>query len=204
MTTYLADSADLTDVADAIRAKGGTSAALAWPGGFVDAIGAIETGGGGGGWTEYVIEPTFDGVMMYEFHLSDAGLSYSDFAVGATSLMWFEVTQDLDLLVWLDENDDDDFDLQIPAGTCLQCTAVETKATLKMAYSAFTLGASGAYGFLGWVCSSDGTVTSTLSGEPNRGAATSAPAFKNRNNGAIVDAYSYATERTRLHILKAS
>lgn len=39
-------NADLTSVADAIRAKGGTSASLAFPAGFVDAIGDIETGGG--------------------------------------------------------------------------------------------------------------------------------------------------------------
>lgn len=41
--------ADLTSVANAIRTKGGTSAQLAFPSGFVDAIDAIETGGGG--WT---------------------------------------------------------------------------------------------------------------------------------------------------------
>lgn len=40
--------ADLTSVADAIRTKGGTSAALAFPAGFVSAVEAIETGGGGG------------------------------------------------------------------------------------------------------------------------------------------------------------
>lgn len=38
--------ADLEDVADAIRAKGGTSAQLAFPAGFVSAIGDIQTGGG--------------------------------------------------------------------------------------------------------------------------------------------------------------
>lgn len=38
--------ADLTSVANAIRTKGGTSASLAFPAGFVDAIDAIETGGG--------------------------------------------------------------------------------------------------------------------------------------------------------------
>lgn len=43
--------ADLTSVANAIRTKGGTSAQLAFPAGFVDAIDAIETGGGGGGYT---------------------------------------------------------------------------------------------------------------------------------------------------------
>ena len=38
--------ADLTTVADAIRAKGGTSDALTFPGGFASAISAIATGGG--------------------------------------------------------------------------------------------------------------------------------------------------------------
>ena len=46
----LVDSAqldtDLTAVADAIRTKGGTNAPLAFPQGFVDAVGAIESGGG--------------------------------------------------------------------------------------------------------------------------------------------------------------
>ena len=37
---------DLTAVANAIRTKGGTSAQLAFPAGFVDAVEAIETGGG--------------------------------------------------------------------------------------------------------------------------------------------------------------
>ena len=40
---------DLTSVADAIRSKGGTSEALAFPAGFVSAIAAIEAGGSGGG-----------------------------------------------------------------------------------------------------------------------------------------------------------
>lgn len=39
--------ADLTSVANAIRTKGGTSAALAFPADFVSAIAAIPTGGGG-------------------------------------------------------------------------------------------------------------------------------------------------------------
>lgn len=39
--------ADLASVADAIRTKGGTSAQLAFPADFVQAIGDIETGGGG-------------------------------------------------------------------------------------------------------------------------------------------------------------
>lgn len=51
MATYRVTDTELTQVADAIRAKGGTSAALTWPGGFEDAVEAIQGGGGG---TEYV------------------------------------------------------------------------------------------------------------------------------------------------------
>jgi len=47
MSDYIATSADLTSVANAIRAKGGTSAQLAFPADFVQAIEDIETGGGG-------------------------------------------------------------------------------------------------------------------------------------------------------------
>lgn len=47
MSNYLVDGADLTSVADAIRTKGSTSGQLAFPEGFVSAIEAIETGGGG-------------------------------------------------------------------------------------------------------------------------------------------------------------
>lgn len=45
-TTYLTDSADLTAVADAIRAKSGGSNQLAFPAGFVSEIQAIPSGGG--------------------------------------------------------------------------------------------------------------------------------------------------------------
>ena len=48
MAEYLTNTTDLTKVASAIRAKGGTSAPLVYPDGFVTAIQAIETGGGGG------------------------------------------------------------------------------------------------------------------------------------------------------------
>ena len=48
MAEYLTNTADLTAVADAIRAKGGISDPLVYPDGFVTAIQAIETGGGGG------------------------------------------------------------------------------------------------------------------------------------------------------------
>lgn len=44
MAEYLTNTADLTVVADAIRAKGGTSAPLVYPDGFATAIQAIQTG----------------------------------------------------------------------------------------------------------------------------------------------------------------
>ena len=48
MAEYLTNTTDLTKVASAIREKGGTSDPLVYPDGFVSAINAIETGGGGG------------------------------------------------------------------------------------------------------------------------------------------------------------
>lgn len=50
--TYTTTSTELTTVADAIRAKGGTSAALEWPSGFAQAIFDIPSGGGGGTYIE--------------------------------------------------------------------------------------------------------------------------------------------------------
>ena len=44
---YTVNQSDLIAVADAIRAKGSTTDALMFPGGFVDAVGAIQAGSGG-------------------------------------------------------------------------------------------------------------------------------------------------------------
>lgn len=46
MSNYIASSTDLTSVANAIRTKGGTSASLSFPDGFVSAVQNIPTGGG--------------------------------------------------------------------------------------------------------------------------------------------------------------
>ena len=46
MADYRATSTEFTAVADAIRTKGGTSAQLTWPNGFVSAVQAIPTGSG--------------------------------------------------------------------------------------------------------------------------------------------------------------
>lgn len=44
MSDYIVDSADLTGIANAIRAKGGTSGQLTFPAGFVSAVESIPTG----------------------------------------------------------------------------------------------------------------------------------------------------------------
>ena len=46
MSNYIVDGSDLTDIADAIRAKSGGSSQLAFPAGFVSEIQAIPSGGG--------------------------------------------------------------------------------------------------------------------------------------------------------------
>ena len=66
---------DLTSVADAIRSKGGTSEALAFPAGFVSAIEAIEAGGGGGG-GGFVEEKDirfmdYDGTLLYSYSVDE-------------------------------------------------------------------------------------------------------------------------------------
>ena len=48
MPNYIVQGSDLTSIANAIRTKGSTSAQLAFPTGFVSAIEALPTGGGGG------------------------------------------------------------------------------------------------------------------------------------------------------------
>ena len=55
---------DLTSVANAIRTKGGTSAELAFPSGFVSAIQNIPTGGGGGSSDGDVIFLDYEGTVV--------------------------------------------------------------------------------------------------------------------------------------------
>ena len=65
--------AGMTDVADAIRAKAGTTEPLAWPDGFITAISGIETGGGGGAsWV--TISETLPNAM---FQLGDVNMDGS-------------------------------------------------------------------------------------------------------------------------------
>lgn len=70
------DDTSLASVADAIRSKGGTSDALVFPDGFVSAISAIQTGGGGGTapsakWND-VTFIDYDGTVLYSYTLAEA------------------------------------------------------------------------------------------------------------------------------------
>ena len=58
MTDYLTTDTELTSIANAIRTKGGTSASLTYPTGFVDAIDAIPTGGSSSTLLKSIIERT--------------------------------------------------------------------------------------------------------------------------------------------------
>lgn len=68
--TYTTDSDELTSIADAIRAKGSTSASLVYPAGFVSAINDIPTGGG----------------QLYIFVEGDIPGSNTDASAGSASL----------------------------------------------------------------------------------------------------------------------
>lgn len=79
--------AGLSSVADAIRAKGGTSAQLAFPAGFVSAVQAIPTGGGGSGVLNMTmlassvttINARLDGITEINITAGDAsGAKYCD------------------------------------------------------------------------------------------------------------------------------
>ena len=65
MADYLTTDTELTNVANAIRTKGGTSAALTYPAGFVSAIQAIPTGGGSANTCTMTIDA--DGVTCSDF-----------------------------------------------------------------------------------------------------------------------------------------
>ena len=74
MSNYIASSADMTSVANAIRTAGGTSAPLEFPSGFVTAIGNIS--GGGGGATNFV-QGTFTPSVSEEGTVKTISVQYT-------------------------------------------------------------------------------------------------------------------------------
>lgn len=74
---------DLTSVANAIRTKGGISASLAFPAGFVSAINAISGGGGGVELKSGTL--TFATRTAWAGYTLDVGIDASQFAIYATT-----------------------------------------------------------------------------------------------------------------------
>ena len=72
---YLVNSADLTAVADAIREKGGTADELVFPAGFINAVEAIQSGGGGSAPSTEECDVNFydyDGTLLFSYTLDEA------------------------------------------------------------------------------------------------------------------------------------
>lgn len=96
--------ADLTSVADAIRTKGGTSASLAFPADFVQAIADIPTGGGGSGivllgsgsvtktstTNPLIISVSYTGTPILVFVCAD---NVADVAQGRTAIKIYKPTE---------------------------------------------------------------------------------------------------------------
>lgn len=86
MADYLTNTTELTAVADAIRAKGGTTASLVYPNGFVSAIENISGGGSASGLlvtiTVYANSATADKTAQEIYDAVTAGIQpvikYSD------------------------------------------------------------------------------------------------------------------------------
>ena len=68
--------AGMKSVADAIRAKAGTTDLLAWPDGFKAAVEGIQTGGGGGSTSDVVMKDVnfydYDGTLVASYTLTEA------------------------------------------------------------------------------------------------------------------------------------
>ena len=68
--------AGMKSVADAIRAKAGTTDLLAWPDGFKAAVEGIQTGGGGGSTSDAVMKDVnfydYDGMLVASYTLAEA------------------------------------------------------------------------------------------------------------------------------------
>ena len=79
MADYVVNENDLTSIANAIRTKGGTTASLSFPTGFVSAINAISSGGGAGTTVTITCDDDPDAVYFIGGEAAD-GITYLDSA----------------------------------------------------------------------------------------------------------------------------
>ena len=71
MADYIVTSGELTTVANAIRAKNGTSSSLSWPDGFVSGIGSGSGGGGESDFSTAEVTVNSSTSLMYKLELSN-------------------------------------------------------------------------------------------------------------------------------------
>jgi len=113
MANYLVTDSDLTSVADAIREKGGTSAQLEFPTGFVDAVEAIETGGGDSPMYELTFPRTEMTYISYKYEIRKSHVKITRVTDQESSL----VVNLTDLPPISDKNREEWF--EIPTGTAV-------------------------------------------------------------------------------------
>lgn len=132
-TKYLTTDTELTSVANAIRTKGGTSAALTYPAGFVSAIENIPSGGGSSA-TEYIVQQTQTidvggWRLACGYDLTAAAVPFESLDISNGSIVWIDFLQSCQLCVWEDANDDDEFYITVPSGTRAYATAISKSST---------------------------------------------------------------------------
>lgn len=91
MADYLVTDTELTSIADAIRAKGGTSADLEFPTEFVQAINDIPTGGGGESWIKGDGK-TYLHINIYDDFFLPVKLLFQQSVSGGNTIDWGDGT----------------------------------------------------------------------------------------------------------------
>lgn len=161
-------------------------------------------GGGGGGATEYVVQPSQHPVMgFWGYDLSSVGLSASDFARDAHTKIWIEATSNISVTVWLDAYQDDDFTVTIPAGTIFECVSSDDLTYMLTSRFAFSCGANAPYGFFNASAdkSEDFVQVDTGGDDPSLGCFVQTTGYK-RQNGCPFLGWGELAELATLHILK--
>lgn len=143
MSKYLVDGTDMTSVANAIRTAGGTSSQLAFPTGFVSAIGDLSGGGGASNLVVGTFTGTTAGSAM-TINISYTGNGYpiacvispSDGAWKANGSIR-DVVQKSALVAWCMIKDDFS-----SAPTFSSASSAENKSSIFVAYKNSTSNAS--------------------------------------------------------------
>ena len=90
MAERIVQEESLVAVADAIRAKGGTTDALSFPTGFADAIEAIQAGGGGGGGVWFQTGQRIPTEELRTSYPEALGLPIDAFETQPDIIIWFK------------------------------------------------------------------------------------------------------------------